>query len=65
MTVGSQTWIGEAAVVMADVGSQCIVAAGSVVASRVADRSIVAGNPCRYVGRSIPDPPDHLSDGPP
>jgi acetyltransferase-like isoleucine patch superfamily enzyme len=50
--VGEETWIGEAAVVMADVGSRCIVAAGSVVSSPVTDGCIVGGNPARFVGRS-------------
>jgi acetyltransferase-like isoleucine patch superfamily enzyme len=50
--VGADTWIGEAAVLMADVGSRCIVAAGSVVASPVPDGCIVGGNPARFVGKS-------------
>ena len=51
--VGAETWIGEAAVVMADVGGRCIVAAGSVVSSPVPEGCIVGGNPARFVGKSI------------
>jgi len=51
VTIGEETWIGEAAVVMADVGSRSIVAAGSVVARPVPDRCIVGGNPARFVGK--------------
>jgi acetyltransferase-like isoleucine patch superfamily enzyme len=51
--VGEETWIGEAAVLMADVGRQCIVAAGSVVSSPVPDGSIVGGNPARFAGKTI------------
>jgi acetyltransferase-like isoleucine patch superfamily enzyme len=49
VSVGAGSWIGEGAIVMADVGSQCVVAAGSVVGKEVPDRSIVSGNPARVV----------------
>jgi acetyltransferase-like isoleucine patch superfamily enzyme len=51
VTIGAETWIGEASIVLADVGSQSIVAAGSVVAKSVPDRCIVGGNPARFVGK--------------
>ena len=47
--VGEETWIGEAAILMADVGSRCIVAAGAVVASPVPDGCVVGGNPARFI----------------
>ncbi len=50
--IGSETWIGEAAVIMADVGSRCIVSAGAVVSHPAPDGCIVAGNPCRFVGKT-------------
>ncbi|MCI0683308.1 MAG: hypothetical protein L0Y71_14490 [Gemmataceae bacterium] len=53
--VGAETWIGEAAVLMADVGSHCIVAAGSVVSAPVPDNRIVGGNPARFIGKAIDD----------
>ena len=40
---------GEGAVVMANVGAQCMVAAGAVVSSPVPDGIMVAGNPARFV----------------
>src|SRR5262249_19728359 len=49
--VGEETWVGEGAILMADVGSRCIVAAGSVVSSAVPDGTVVGGNPARFVGR--------------
>ena len=49
VTIGANTWIGEAAVVMADVGEGCMVAAGAVVSSAVPDGIMVAGNPARFV----------------
>lgn len=52
--VGEQTWIGEGAVLMADVGSRCIVAAGSVVSSPVPDGCKVGGNPARFVAKTGP-----------
>lgn len=49
VTVGADSWIGERAVVMFDVGRQTIVGAGSVVTRAVPDRAIVVGNPARIV----------------
>lgn len=49
--VGEETWIGEAAVLMADVGSRCIVAAAAVVSAPVPDCYVVGGNPARFIKR--------------
>jgi acetyltransferase-like isoleucine patch superfamily enzyme len=43
--IGDDCWIGNGAIIMANLGSQCVVAAGAVVVNSVTDRSIVAGNP--------------------
>jgi carbonic anhydrase/acetyltransferase-like protein (isoleucine patch superfamily) len=53
VSIGDNTWIGEGAVVMADVGGQCMVAAGAVVSSPVPDGILVAGNPARFVRRVV------------
>lgn len=47
--VGDNSWIGEGAIVMADVGSRCIVAAGAVVFRSVPDGKLAVGNPARVV----------------
>lgn len=47
--IGADSWIGNAAVVMANVGAHCIVGAGSVVVSDVPDWCVVAGNPARVL----------------
>jgi acetyltransferase-like isoleucine patch superfamily enzyme len=49
--VGPGSWVGEAAIVMADVGSRCVIAAGAVVSNPVPDGCIVGGNPARFVGK--------------
>jgi acetyltransferase-like isoleucine patch superfamily enzyme len=51
LEIGPACWIGERAVVMADVGAGAMVAAGSVVSSAVAAGVVVAGNPARFVRR--------------
>jgi acetyltransferase-like isoleucine patch superfamily enzyme len=61
--VGEETWIGEAVVVMGDVGSRCIVAAGSVVSGAVPDGCVVGGNPARFVRRTMDAPAAGASDG--
>ncbi len=47
--VGEDTWIGNGAIIMADIGTKCVVAAGSVVVNAVKDNQIVAGNPATVI----------------
>lgn len=49
VTIGANTWLGEGSVVMANVGSDCIVSAGSVVTKPVPDGMTAVGNPARFV----------------
>lgn len=50
MTIGRDSWIGDRAVVMADVGKHCVVGAGAVVTKPVPDYAIVVGSPARIIG---------------
>lgn len=51
--VGTGTWIGESAIVMADVGAHCIVGAGCVQDRAVASSATAVGNPMQVlVGQS-------------
>ena len=47
--VGENAWIGNGAIVMADVGARSVVAAGSVVTQPVPDDCVVGGNPARVL----------------
>ncbi len=49
--IGTNTWVGNGAVVLADVGARCVVAAGAVVTSPVPDDTVVGGNPARPLRR--------------
>ncbi len=49
LEIGDDVWIGNNAIVMADLGSHCVVGAGSVVPKSVSAFSVVAGNPCRTI----------------
>ena len=53
--IGAGSWIGSAAVVMADVGCDTVVGAGAVVARPLPDRVIAVGVPARVI-RSRTDP---------
>lgn len=47
VTIGARTWIGEGAVVLSDIGEDCIVSAGSVVTRAIPGGYIIAGNPAK------------------
>ena len=49
INIGQNSWIGEAAVIMADVGKGAAVSAGSVVSNELPEYVVVAGNPARFV----------------
>jgi virginiamycin A acetyltransferase len=49
--VGADAWIGEGALILADVGRSTMVAAGAVVSTAVPAGTVVAGNPARFVRR--------------
>lgn len=52
--IGEGSWIGSAAIVMANVGRHAIVAAGAVVTRPVPDYAVVAGVPARLVKQRQP-----------
>jgi virginiamycin A acetyltransferase len=47
--IGRGSWIGSAAVVMADVGAEAVVGAGAVVTRPLPDRVVAAGVPAKVV----------------
>lgn len=49
INIGEDSWIGNGALIMANIGKQTIVAAGSVVISDVPDYAIVGGNPAKII----------------
>ena len=50
VVIGEDSWIGDRAIVTADVGKHCVVGAGAVVTKPVPDFAIVVGNPARIQG---------------
>jgi acetyltransferase-like isoleucine patch superfamily enzyme len=49
ITIGRDTWIGDRAIIMADVGKHCVIGAGSVVTKPIPDYAIAIGTPARVV----------------
>jgi acetyltransferase-like isoleucine patch superfamily enzyme len=49
VTVGRDSWIGDRAVVLADVGQGCVVGAGSVVTRPLPDYAVAVGVPARVI----------------
>jgi len=53
--IGQDVWIGNAAVIAANIGQGCVIGAGSVVIKPVPDYSTVVGNPAKIIGNRKPD----------
>jgi len=49
ISVGEDTWIGDSATILANVGRKCVIGAGSVVVSDIPEYSVAAGNPARIL----------------
>ncbi len=49
VAVGAGSWIGEGAILLADVGARAIVSAGAVVVQPVPDGCVAGGNPARVL----------------
>jgi len=49
ISIGQDTWIGNGAIIMADIGEKCVIAAGSVVVHSISSNQIVAGNPATVI----------------
>ena len=49
VSIGKDSWIGAAAIVMTDVGDRVTIGAGSVVTKPVPDGVVAAGNPARVL----------------
>jgi virginiamycin A acetyltransferase len=47
--VGAGSWVGSNAVILADVGRDCVIGAGAVVTRPIPDRVVAAGVPARVV----------------
>ncbi len=49
VTIGENTWIGNGAIVMADIGRQNVIGAGAVVVKPTEDLKVLAGNPAQVI----------------
>jgi acetyltransferase-like isoleucine patch superfamily enzyme len=49
ITIGRDTWIGDRAIVLANVGKHCVIGAGSVVTKPLPDYAIAVGAPAKVV----------------
>lgn len=53
ITIGSDVWIGSNSVIMANIGTRCVIGAGSVLVRAADDNSVYAGNPAKLI-KQIP-----------
>jgi virginiamycin A acetyltransferase len=61
VTIGEDTWIGNCAIIGADVGRKCVIGVGSVVVKPVPNFAIAAGNPAKVVRYRAQGKPDQRS----
>jgi virginiamycin A acetyltransferase len=66
--IGEETWIGEGAIIMADVDSRCIVGAGSIIRKPIPSGFMATGNPARLIRNLVerqdsPPRPDEETQG--
>lgn len=54
VTIGERSWIGSAAIVMADVGKNSIIGAGAVVTKPIPDNVIAVGIPAQVIQQRLP-----------
>src|SRR5262245_37956573 len=57
VTIGRDSWVGDRAVIMADVGKHCVIGAGPVVTTAIPDYAIAVGTPARVLRYRTPTPP--------
>lgn len=50
ITIGQDSWIGEKAIVAANIGEHCVVGAGAVVLADLPDYAIAVGVPAKIIG---------------
>lgn len=54
ISIAENVWVGEGAIILANVGAGSLVAAGAVVNTKVKSNVVVAGNPARFVKNFAP-----------
>jgi acetyltransferase-like isoleucine patch superfamily enzyme len=63
--VGTDSWVGDRALVLADVGNHCVIGAGAVVTTPVPDYAVAVGVPARVVRyRNALEAPRHNPPSP-
>lgn len=65
ISIGVDCWVGNGAIVLADVGDHAIVGAGSIVTRQVPAYAIVAGNPAKVLRSRLPENCNQKSDAEP
>jgi acetyltransferase-like isoleucine patch superfamily enzyme len=62
VTIGADSWIGAASIVLADVGTQSVVGANSTVTKPIPSKTIAVGSPARAIQSRQPTKHDQSND---
>lgn len=62
ISIGEGSWLGNRSIVMAEVGSHCVIGAGAVVIRPCEDYTVYAGNPARPVRSRLKEPDTAMSE---
>jgi len=49
VVIGKNSWIGNGAIISADIGSNCVIGVGSVVVKPIPDYAVAVGNPAKVI----------------
>lgn len=55
ITVGEDCWVGNCALIMANIGKGAVIGAGSVVTTDIPDYGIAVGNPAKVIKTRLPE----------
>ena len=49
MSIDNDVWVGEGAIIAANVGACCVIGSGAVITTNVKSYVMMSGNPARFI----------------
>ncbi|QSP93852.1 acyltransferase [Marinobacter salinisoli] len=55
ITISKNVWVGEGAIIVANIGEGCMIGAGSVITTDTKPQVVMSGNPARFIKNLTPE----------